>query len=179
MAPAMTSLTETIAAALAPGISLNSVIFYNTALQNRFTYIAGRIRELNRESRELLRGGTGDDDDRLVSVRRQVDLMSHRSQRVLHAILIAYLGLGCFILTILGLLIAGVSGLPMVFVVPLCTFAVGLCALGTSVMLSWTESRQSLATLMDDIRSSRTAAVGGVATSAPRPAERPPAVGPV
>jgi hypothetical protein len=175
----MTSLTETIAAALAPGIALNSVIFYNTALQNRFTYIAGRIRELNREARELRRGGTVEEDPRLRSVLWQVDLMAHRSQRVLRAILIAYLGLGCFILTILGLLVAGVTGLPVIFVVPLGTFAVGLCALGTSVILSWTESRQSLATLMDDIRSSRAAAVGGVATTAPAPVERPPGVGPV
>lgn len=151
---AMNLHTEAIGAALAPGIALNSVIFYNTSLQNRFTYIAGRIRELNREARELRAGGSDEGEERLRSIKLQVDLMSRRSRIVQRSILIAYFALAALIMTILGLLVAVVSGLEQLFVGPLVTFGGGLCALAVSVFLSWSESRVSAQTLIEDIRSS-------------------------
>lgn len=146
--------TEAIGAALAPGIALNSVIFYNTSLQNRFTYIAARIRDLNREARELRKEGASEDDERLRSVKWQVDLMSRRSRTVQRAILIAYSSLAALVITIIGLLVAVVTGLRLLYLAPLITFGLGLGALAVAVYESWSESRLSSLTLLEDIRSS-------------------------
>lgn len=145
----MKASIQDITRALAPGIALTSIIFYNTSLQNRFTYISSRIRDLNREARELR--DTDKDADRLRSVRWQVDLFTRRSLLMRRAILVLYFGFFCFILTILALLALGDDGDRAL---PLVPFTLGFCALALATLMSQREMYLSHRTLLEDTRSS-------------------------
>ena len=150
----MPSLTDLISHSLAPGIALTSVIFYNTSLQNRFVYITGRIRELNREARAL-RGQDGPGiAERMASIRWQVDLMSRRSLVVRRTVLTVYGGFLCFIVTILFLLLLAVFPVPALVHLPTITFAAGLLTLIAAAAQSSLEMYLSHRTIVEDIRTS-------------------------
>jgi hypothetical protein len=145
---------EAIAYSLAPGIALNGVILYSTSLQNRFTYITGRMREINREARALRASTAPVDVERVSSLRAQVDLLARRSRIIRRAILVIYVALFGFILTILELLLLSAVRLPGLEVASLLTFGAGLAAMGTSAWLTWTETFFSHTTILEDVRTS-------------------------
>lgn len=148
----MAALTDLITQSLAPGIALTSVIFYNTSLQNRFVYITGRIRELNREARGLRDDPTA--AERLASIRWQVDLMSRRSLVVRRTVLTVYGGFLCFISTILLLLLLAVVPAPALLHLPTIVFAAGFVMLVAAAAQSSVEMYLSHRTIVEDIRSS-------------------------
>lgn len=150
----MPTLAEAIAASLAPGIALNAVIFYNTSLQNRFIYITGRIREVNREARTLHTASDPTSEERLQSLRMQVTLLSRRSQIVRRCILVVYVALFGLILTILELLLLVAADQPELELSALLTFGASLLAMAIATGLSWSESYLSQRTIVEDIRTS-------------------------
>lgn len=152
---------EPITQALAPGVALTSVIFYNTSLQNRFIYITGRIRELNREARGLLAVPAESRDPasraRLRSVRWQVNLMNRRALIVRRTILIVYCAFLCLCTTILLLLLASLGEHGDHFwgrVLSLSSFGGALCLLVAASIHSTIEMYLSHRTLREDIRNS-------------------------
>ncbi|MEW5853123.1 MAG: DUF2721 domain-containing protein [Myxococcota bacterium] len=152
----MPIMTELITHALSPGIALTSVIFYNSSLQNRFIYITGRARELNREARQLRADDEEKHQARITSIRSQVDVMTRRARMIRHAILTVYVALFSFILTILELLAIGVFNMRDAEVVPVATFGLGFMALATATLFSWTEMALAQGSLDEDIRTSFT-----------------------
>ena len=150
----MAILSQAIAAALAPGIALTASIFYNSSLQNRFIYITGRMRELNREARQI---GASDEPvprARMESLRRQVGLMAHRTRILRRAILTAYLALIGFVLSIILLLLVGLTGWPAMEVTATFTFGLALALMAIAAGISWTENLLSKSTIIEDVRSS-------------------------
>jgi hypothetical protein len=147
-------LIDTIPRSLAPGIALTSVIFYNTSLQHRFTYITGRVRELNREARELGAEHPERHAARLVSIRRQVDMLSRRSLKIRQSVLTVYVSFMCFIVCILSLLTLRVADLAHADVVPIVPFAGGFVALAFAAVRSFSEMSLSHQTVLEDVRSS-------------------------
>jgi hypothetical protein len=145
----MLPISDAILQALAPGIALNSAIFYCTSLQNRFLYITARARDLNKEAREL-----EGNPRRLDSVRRQVDSMTKRARAIKRVIVLVYCALCCFILTILGLLASALMTVPGGGAPALAVFALGFVLLATSTLISMGEMALSQRTLDEDIRSS-------------------------
>ncbi|MDB5096382.1 MAG: hypothetical protein JWM80_803 [Cyanobacteria bacterium RYN_339] len=148
-----TTISDAILHALAPGIALNSAIFYNSSLQNRFLYITARARDLNREARDLAKA-EGDVTVRLASIRTQVDAMTKRARAVRRAVVIVYCALSSFILTILALLLQAVTRVPGGELAALLLFAAGFVALATATLVSMGEMALSQRTLDEDIRSS-------------------------
>lgn len=151
---AMATLVEAIAVSLAPGIGLNAVIFYNTSLQNRFIYITGRTREVNREARTLRDATDALSRERLASLRFQVDLLSRRSQIIRRSILVVYLALIGLVLTILELLVLAAAHVPGLELAALGTFGLALVAMSIATLLSWSETYLSQRTILEDIRTS-------------------------
>ena len=147
----MATLAEAIAFSLAPGIALNAVIFYNTSLQNRFVYITGRMRELNREARQLRSEPTG---ERIASLRLQVRLLARRSAIIRRAILVVYVALLALVLTILELLLLAAIHVPGRELTSLVTFGVALVAMAVASGVSWHETFLSHSTIVEDVRSS-------------------------
>jgi hypothetical protein len=150
----MATLVEAIAVSLAPGIGLNAVIFYNTSLQNRFIYITGRTREVNREARTLREATDPLGRERLASLRYQVDLLSRRSQIIRRSILVVYIALIGLVLTILELLVLGALQVPGLEFASLLTFGAALVAMSCATLLSWSETYLSQRTILEDIRTS-------------------------
>ncbi len=146
-------LPALIAQALAPGIALTSVIFYNTGLQGRFLYITGRTRELNREARELMARDDERSRARIASIHWQVTFMARRAESIRRTILIVYLGFFCFILTILQLLLQELLPLPRFVAVPIVSFALGFVAMAIATISTTRELYLSQRTLQEDIRS--------------------------
>jgi hypothetical protein len=151
--PMITRISDAILHALAPGIALNSAIFYNSSLQGRFLYITARARDLNKEAREYVRAGH-DDPLRMSSLRMQVMALTGRAHQIRRAILVVYCSLCCFILTILALLGGAVSPVPGNDVLALIVFGLGFILMGCSTLLSLREMAMSQRTLDEDIRSS-------------------------
>lgn len=149
------TLPEAIASSLAPGIALNSMIFFNNGLQARFTSTTGRIRDLNREARGLVAGGASPDGERLVSIRAQVELLLTRAQRIRHAMVTVLLGVFGMIGTILELLLLALWPAAAIKVVAGVTFASGLIAMAVAVWMTWTEVRLSQRTVLEDSRSTQ------------------------
>jgi hypothetical protein len=147
------TISDAILHALAPGIALNSAIFYNSSLQNRFLYITARARDLNREARDLAKG-EADAAERLASIRAQVQAMTGRARQVRRAVVIVYVALCSFILTILALLLGAAMAQPGGELAAVLLFAFGFVALATATMVSMGEMAMSQRTLDEDIRSS-------------------------
>ncbi len=151
-------LTDYIARSLAPGIGLTAVMFYNGQLQNRMTYITGRLRDLNREGRNLrlqaVSEGDSERDTRLGSIRRQVDMLLRRAHMIRRTILTVYLALMFYILTIIGLLTLAVFEVRSADVVPVTTFAMAFLCLAAAGLQSINEMFLSLTTIREDTRSS-------------------------
>jgi hypothetical protein len=150
----MPILAEAITFSLAPGIALNGLIFYNTSLQNRFVYITGRARELNREARALWDAPDARSVERLASLRRQVGLLTRRSRIVRRSILLVYVALFGLILTILELLLTAAVHVPGLESAALVTFGAALVAMGLATLLSWSETYLSQSTILEDMRTS-------------------------
>jgi hypothetical protein len=150
----MAVLTDLIVTSLAPGVALTSVIFYNTSLQNRFVYITGRTRELNKEARTLRREGRARNAARLTSIEWQVKLLMRRSRIIRHSVLITYVALISFIMTILLLLAIGMLRANDLAIVPTCTFALGFIMLAASATYSGWEMALGQSSIVEDARSS-------------------------
>jgi hypothetical protein len=150
----MAVLTDLIVSSLAPGVALTSVIFYNTSLQNRFIYITGRTRELNKEARALRHEGRARHQARLKSIEWQVTLLMRRSRIIRHAVLVTYGALISFILTILLLLTVGVLKADHLAVMPTSTFALGFILLAFSAVYSGWEMALGQSSIVEDARSS-------------------------
>ncbi|MFN7142447.1 MAG: DUF2721 domain-containing protein [Myxococcota bacterium] len=150
----MASLSEAITSSLAPGIALTAVIFYNSSLQNRFIYITGRMREVNREARALRAAGDAASAPRVASLWRQVSLMARRTRILRRAILTVYVALISVVLTILEVFLAVVVHPPGLETLALGTFAFALCAMATAAGISWTENFLSMRTIVEDVESS-------------------------
>lgn len=149
----MPSLTTFITGSLAPGIALTSVIFYNNSLQARFVYIAGRVRELNREAREL--APLPDGEARLASLRFQVNLLTRRARLIRRAVVTVYASLLCFIVTIMGLMATSYFTPSEAYaMVPAMTFVLGFLALAAAVLISTIEMSLGSTSILEDIRSS-------------------------
>ncbi len=148
----MPTTASLITAALAPGVALTAIVFYNTALQNRLMYITGRIRDLNREARDL-REKPGDHKERLASTRWQVDLMNKRSLMMRRAILLAYGGFFCFVATVLEL--AGSLHLAALERVAVYSFTAGFLFILAAAVLSAIEMYIAQRTMDEDIRTSQ------------------------
>ncbi|MBI5548374.1 MAG: DUF2721 domain-containing protein [Deltaproteobacteria bacterium] len=143
---------EVITRALAPGIALTALVFYNTSLQNRFVYITGRIRELNREARQLLDEDPRRHAARLSSVRAQVALMRKRSFNIRRAVLIVYSALTTLMLTVFSL--AGSLVWPVLDTVAVVLFCLCFALLTSAAILSAREMFIALKTVDEDIASS-------------------------
>lgn len=150
----MASLTDAILYALSPGVALTSVIFYNTSLQNRFVYITGRARDLNKEARQLMTTGYEPNAERIESIRDQVSLMTQRARSIRRSILVVYVALFSFILTIIELLGLAVFQVTDWQILPVVSFAVGFLALGAATVFSGLEMAIAQSTLSEDIRTS-------------------------
>lgn len=149
----MPSLTSFITGSLAPGVALTSVIFYNTSLQNRFLYIATRVRELNREAREIARAESGD-AERFESLKMQVRLLTRRARLIRRAVVTVYVSLLCFILTIMGLMAVSFYDFEAWGLLPAITFVLGFIALAVAVLISTLEMTLGSASILEDVRSS-------------------------
>lgn len=150
----MAVLTDLIVSSLAPGVALTSVIFYNTSLQNRFIYITGRTRELNKEARALRHEGRARHQARLTSIAWQVTLLMRRSRIIRHAVLITYGALISFIVTILLLLTIGALKATHLAAMPTTTFALGFVLLASSAIYSGWEMALGQSSIVEDTRSS-------------------------
>ncbi len=150
----MATLSEAITSSLAPGIALTAVIFYNSSLQNRFIYITGRMRDVNREARQLAASSDAGARARLESLRAQVTLMARRTRILRRAILTVYVALISMVVTILELLLLVVVHPPGLEGLALGTFAFALTAMATAAATSWTENFLSQRTILEDVRSS-------------------------
>ena len=104
---------STIMQALAPGVALTSMIFYYGNLQSRMIFTVETIRTLNREARQLQAAPPADADERIESIRWQVEFLSRRFRNIHQAMLLVYGGFGSFIITIVALLTAGVFFWPV------------------------------------------------------------------
>ena len=150
----MPTLNELISAALAPGVALTSVIFYNTSLQNRFIYITGRTRDLNKEARQLRAEDAERHRDRLASIRWQVRLLNRRSRIIRKSVLIVYVALLSFIFTILELLGQTVFHWRALEILALVSFGLGFIALAVSTLYSWLEMALGQSSIVEDTRNS-------------------------
>lgn len=150
----MATFTDMITTALAPGVALTSVIFYNTSLQNRFIYITGRTRELNKEARQLRADNRVKHAARLKSIDWQVHLLLKRSRIIRYSVLITYGALLCFILTILEILGLGFFRLTGFELVPVFSFALGFVSLAFSAVYSGLEMALGQSSIVEDTRSS-------------------------
>lgn len=150
----MPSLIEPIVTALSPGIALTSVIFYNTSLQSRFVYITGRTRELNKEARQLRAEGAQKHQARLKSIEWQVKLLLRRSRIIRHSVLIVYVSLFAFILTILMILVLGLTQTRGLELMPVASFALGFLLLAVSAVYSGTEMALGQSSIVEDARNS-------------------------
>lgn len=148
------TLPEVIASALAPGIALNSIIFFNNGLQTRFTSTTGRIRELNAEARALAASSAAINADRLASIRKQVELLLLRAQKIRQAMVILLLGVFGMIGAIISLLLVALQPLRAFQVVAGVAFGSGLIAMAIAVWMTWTEVLLSQLTVIEDSRSS-------------------------
>ncbi len=142
-----------ITEALAPGIALSAIIFFNTSLQNRFVYVTGRIRDLTREARALHAGGERG-SPRLQSIWRQVTVMSHRAGYIRRSVLTLYAGLLSFILTIVLLATGSRLFSSDMSVAPFVAFLLGFACFISAGILSIIEMYMARFTIHDDIRSS-------------------------
>jgi len=146
---------DPIGHALGPGIAVTSVIFFNAGLLGRFTYVTGRIRELNREARELRRQPAGAaEHERLASIRAQVDVLTERARTIRTTIVLAYASLVLFIVSILLLLLWSAMGISGPSVVPIVPFATGLGTFAIGASRATSEVASSYRTVEEDIRSS-------------------------
>lgn len=150
----MPTLIEPIVTALSPGIALTSVIFYNTSLQNRFVYITGRTRELNKEARQLRAEGAHKHQARLKSIEWQVKLLLRRSRIIRYSVLIVYVSLFAFILTILMILVLGLTQTRGLELMPVASFAMGFLLLAVSAVYSGTEMALGQSSIVEDARNS-------------------------
>ena len=146
--------TSWIAQALAPGVALTSIIFYNTSLQNRFVYITGRVRELNREARGLRQESPERNAERIRSLRWQVTVMTRRALLIRRAILTLYAGFLSFVLTILFLAAAALTQAGGFRAASLVSFASGFVGLIGAALLSIVEMYLGQSTVLEDIRTS-------------------------
>lgn len=143
-----------ISAALGPCVALTSGIFFASGLQNRFATVTGRVRDLNREVRGVLAsaGASETAAARLASVERQVRTLTIRASLLHRSLIMAYVGVTTFALTMLVLLLASALGLdPAASVV---FFALGLVALLAAMVTSVRELTLARDTLLEDVRSS-------------------------
>lgn len=153
--------SQLISAAVAPGVALTSSIFFTSGLQARFTTITGRVRDLNREARSLVAhsppaGSTEGRglDERLPSIRRQVERLLLRVALVHRAILLAYLGTLAFAITMMVLLVEGIFSLSIGGPASVLFFAAGLGTMVVAVATSVREVALARTTVEEDTRSS-------------------------
>jgi hypothetical protein len=140
--------SSTIASALAPGVALTSAVIYWANLQSRLDNLAQRVRNLNRELREDVRGSP-----RALSIQRQVAMLTKRS-RVLHAgvvlsvvALIGFLGSSAILFIALARFHVG-GALATVL------FMIGLVCFGSSAVVTLWEMLWAYRSLEEDVRSS-------------------------
>jgi hypothetical protein len=150
----MAALTDLIITALSPGVALTSVIFYNTSLQNRFIYITGRTRELNKEARQLRAEGHAKREKRLKSIEWQVGLLLRRSRIIRRSVLIVYVALLSFIVTILQILALGFFQTHGLELLPVGTFSFGFLMLAVSTVYSGMEMALAQSSIVEDTRNS-------------------------
>jgi hypothetical protein len=159
--------TSAIMQALAPGVALTSMIFYNGSLQSRMIFTVETIRKLNAEARELQAEDPAVQPERAQSIRWQVNFLKQRFVSIHRAILIVYTGLACFILTIATLLMKGLFHAQAMAVMAVVMFAAGFLCMGLATAVSSREIRLSRQTILEDIDSSHVDEV---------PAKMPPRV---
>lgn len=162
-----------ISAALGPCVALTSSIFYATGQQNRFTTVSGRVRELNREARELIAGG-GKERARIASIKRQVETLTTRAALLHRALIMAYIGVTTFALTMLILLLFTALGWAGAAGVATLLFGAGLFALLFAMVTTVRELTLARVTLLEDVRSSfdgSDGASGGESSELTRPSE--------
>ncbi len=156
---------EVIARALAPGVAVTALVLYNTSLQNRFIYITARLREIDREARQLIAEGTALHAARLASLRRQATIMTKRSRMLRRAVLFVYGCFGSFVATIVCL--AGSLIWPSLDGAAVLFFVGGFGILGGAGLLSASEMYQALLTMDEDVRSSFASAPASAAVEPP------------
>jgi hypothetical protein len=140
--------SSTIASALAPGVALTSAVIYWANLQSRMDTLATRVRGLNKELREGVKGSL-----RAESIHRQVEMLTTRS-RVLHVgvvlsviALIGFLGSSAILFIALARFHLGGS-------LATALFMMGLVAFGTSALVTLWEMLWAYRSLEEDVRSS-------------------------
>lgn len=144
---------DDIVTALAPAAALTSGIFFANGLQQRFSLISQRVRDLNSEARGLAPG------PRLVSVRSQVKVLFLRASLIHRAILLVYGGMLSLIGCVIELLMTSffdIADAPGVTAVTFATFSLGLLLVALAFLQSTAELRLATQTLREDVRSSFT-----------------------
>ena len=140
--------------ALAPGVALTSAIFYYGNLQSRMIFTVETIRRLNAEARELQGQAPTACEDRIRSIRWQVNFLKQRFVSIHRAILIVYTAFISFIVTIVSLFARGVFQLDLLVGVAILSFSAGFFCMGLATVVSSREIRLSRKTIFEDIDSS-------------------------
>jgi hypothetical protein len=92
-------LVQTIHYVVAPAVMVSSAALLLLGLQAKFSNLANRFRGLHQERRSLSLKAARDaaEEERLRSVREQVEFLLRRAAYVKRAILLAYAAIACFV----------------------------------------------------------------------------------
>ncbi len=119
-----------ITQSLAPAFILSGVGLLTVGLHNRLLIMAGRIRDLNRETRdpEAL-------EERLVNIERQTTLVLQRIHLMRSSLFLLYGAMGCMVLTALFILFHELWGIFPEGNVPVWSFLLGLLFIFIAISL--------------------------------------------
>jgi hypothetical protein len=138
----MSSLSnQLITQSLAPAVALSGFALMTMGLLNRLAHLGSRVRQLNQQVRD------NHNPQRLPNIRQQIGMVLQRARMVRNALFMAYLGIGCMVLTAFFLALTALGFLPAMANLPIWVFLVGLFSFLSSVVQEMFEVRLALKAL--------------------------------
>ncbi|MGO8950904.1 MAG: DUF2721 domain-containing protein [Ktedonobacterales bacterium] len=156
-------VTQIIQAIVAPAVMMTSGAILIGGMLAIYSSINDRLRLMTRERLELLRMpdgsfsataamGTAYTSERLLELDRQMPSLLHRHLLVHNALLAVFSALGIFVLTMLVIAIAAVSGSTVIASLALIIFLIGTGALLLGVLIMAISIRNSQFALDFEVR---------------------------
>lgn len=159
MNEAVLTATEAILSMLAPALAISADALLLLSMQNRYSLIIARIRQLNAEKRQysletLEKGGLPDPEAvRLQSVLKQLEILLLRGRYIRNTISLIQLSILLFILTSgaigLNLLVGGT----FLLLLPLILFVGGMGLIFAAVLFSFSEVRRAYSVIEFEVKS--------------------------
>ena len=138
----ITQLVQEIQYVLTPAVMVSSTALLLLGLQTKFSNLANRFRTLHHERRTLSLKATRDaaEEDRLRNVQEQVDHLMRRAACVKTAVLLAYSGIVCFMVSSILIFCTLSAPFPLGYGV-IAAFMLGLACVLVSALVMLIETR--------------------------------------